>query len=139
VGFDRLSTASQDENTRAAKVLMQEGLIGCIEGAPPAWITSATEPPEITVPWLEDLLSKQDTYRAGALTIFCYAVGTNSLMDMRPFSDGVRGAGEFTKKLFRRLSPAADRRARDARSPLAATAGALRACIPLADDPDLAQ
>lgn len=109
MGIDRLSTASQDKNTRAAKDLMQDGLIGCIEGAPPAWITGATEPPAITVPWLEDLLSKQDTYRAGALTIFCYAVGTKSLMDMRPFSEGVRGAGELTKKLLPHLSIPATR------------------------------
>lgn len=109
MAIERLSTASKDDTTRKAKDLMQESLISCIEGEPPAWIREAGEPPAVTEPWIEDLLSKADTYRAGALTIFCYAVASGDVMDLRPFSEGVRGTGEFTKHLLPHLSIPATR------------------------------
>jgi hypothetical protein len=109
MAIERLSTASKDDTTRAAKELMQESLIACIEGDPPAWVRDARDPPAVTEAWVEDLLSKTDTYRAGALTIFCYGVASGDLMDMRPFSDGVRGTGEFTKHLLPHLSIPATR------------------------------
>ncbi|MGH9280349.1 MAG: hypothetical protein ACRD12_19895 [Acidimicrobiales bacterium] len=109
MAIERLSTASKDDTTRQAKDLMQESLIACIEGEPPAWIRDASDPPVVAEPWLEDLLSKGDTYRAGALTIFCYAVASGEVMDMRPFSEGVRGTGEFTKHLLPHLSIPATR------------------------------
>lgn len=109
MAIERLSTASQDDTTRAAKALMQDGLIACIEGQPPVWIQDSTDPPVVAVPWIENLLSKPDTYRAGALTIFCYAVASGDVMDMRPFSAGVRGTGEFTKRLLPHLSIPATR------------------------------
>ncbi len=109
MAIERLSTASKDDTTRKAKDLMQESLITCIEGEPPAWIRDASEPLAITEPWIEDLLSKADTYRAGALTIFCYSVASGDVMDMRPFSEGVRGTGELTKRLMPHLSIPATR------------------------------
>jgi hypothetical protein len=107
--IQRLSTASNNVTTRGAKELMQEGLIACIEGKPPMWVLGANDPPAVAEPWIEDLLSKPDTYRAGALTIFCYAVASGDVMDMRPFSEGVRGTGEFTKRLLPQLSVPATR------------------------------
>ena len=109
MAIKRLSTASKDDTTRKAKGLMQESLIACIEGDPPAWIRDAGEPPAVTEPWVDDLLYKADTYRAGALTIFCYAAASGEVMDMRPFSEGVRGTGEFTKHLLPHLSIPATR------------------------------
>lgn len=109
MAIERLSTASKDDTTRQAKDLMQEGLVACIEAEPPAWIRGASDPASVAEPWIEDLLSKADTYRAGALTIFCYAVATGEVMDMRPFSEGVRGTGEFTKHLLPHLSIPATR------------------------------
>lgn len=109
MAIERLSTASKDDTTRKAKDLMQEGLVACIQGKPPPWIRDASDPPAATEPWVEDLLGKADTYRAGALTIFCYAVATGDVMDMRPFSEGVRGTGEFTKHLLPHLSIPATR------------------------------
>lgn len=109
MAIERLSTASKDDTTRKAKDLMQESLVACIEGDSPAWIRDAGEPPAVAEPWIEDLLSKTDTYRAGALTIFCYAVASGEVMDMRPFSEGVRGTGEFTKHLLPHLSIPATR------------------------------
>lgn len=109
MAIERLSTSSKDDTTRRAKELMQEGLIACIEGEPPDWIRGAKDPPVVAEPWIEDLLGKPDTYRAGALTIFCYAVASGDVMDMRPFSEGVRGTGELTKHLLPHLSIPATR------------------------------
>jgi len=109
MSIERLSTASKDPTTRRAKELMQEGLIGCIENQPPGWVRDAGETPDVARDWVEDLLSKTDTYRAGALTIFCYAVASDEPMDMRPFSEGVRGTGELTKALLPHLSIPATR------------------------------
>lgn len=109
MAIERLSTASKDATTREAKELMQESLIACIEGEPPAWIRDASDPPALVEPWIDDLLAKADTYRAGALTIFCYAVVSGGVMDMRPFSEGLRGTGEFIKHLSPHLSIPATR------------------------------
>lgn len=109
MAIERLSTSSKDDTTRRAKELIQEGLIACIEGEPPDWVREAREPPAVTEPWIEDLLGKADTYRAGALTIFCYAVASGEVMDMRAFSEGVRGTGELTKHLLPHLSIPATR------------------------------
>src|SRR6266508_5939809 len=109
MAIQRLSTASKDDTTRVAKELMQKALIACIEGEPPEWVRTAGDPPPATESWLDDLLRKPDTYRAGALTIFCYAVASRDVMDMRPFSDGVRGTGELTKRLLPHLSIPATR------------------------------
>jgi hypothetical protein len=107
--IERLPTASNNETTQAAKDLMQESLIRCIEGEPDDWMKDIGPPPAVAMPWIDDLLSKADTYRAGALTIFCYAVASGGSMDLRPFSDGVRGTGELTKRLLPHLSIPATR------------------------------
>jgi len=107
--IERLRVAGNNEVTRRAKQLLQDGLIGCIEGTPPQWAVAAGEPPPTVKPWIDDLLSKQDTYRAGVVTIFCIAVANGDVIDMRPFSLGVRGVGEFTKQLLPHLSIPATR------------------------------
>jgi hypothetical protein len=87
-----------------ARNLLESTMRGLVEGDPArtAEAAAATPPTAIKV-LLDDLLSKRDTYRDGALTLLAFPVAAGEPLDITRRIDGDRAASGFLEDLLRDL------------------------------------
>lgn len=87
-----------------ARTLLDETMRGLVEGE--AIITAraaAAKPPYDVKALLDDLLSKADTYRDGALTLLAFPVAAGEPLDVTRRIDGDRAASGHLEILLRDL------------------------------------
>jgi hypothetical protein len=84
----------------AARALLESTLPRLVEGDP-ALLVEATRPPRRAKPWLDDLLSKVDTYRDGMLALLAFPVAGGRPMDLTSSKlPGARGVAQAVATLL---------------------------------------
>jgi hypothetical protein len=87
----------------AARVLLTE-VLHALVGRAPELLDEASRPPDDTLPLLDDLLSKADTYRDGMLTLLAFPVAAGSPMDLTSgLMPGGRGVAQHVASLLAEL------------------------------------
>jgi hypothetical protein len=87
-----------------ARAVLEQTMRGLVEGE--STITAkaaAAKPPDNVKALLDDLLSKTDTYRDGALTLLAFPVAAAEPLDVTRRIDGDRAASGYLEDLLREL------------------------------------
>lgn len=87
-----------------ARNLLELTMSGLVDGEPALTAkAAAATPPEPIKLLLDDLLSKRDTYRDGALTLLAFPVAAGEPLDVTRRIDGDRAASGYLEDLLRDL------------------------------------
>lgn len=87
-----------------ARAVLERTMRGLVDGEPTVTAkAAAANPPDDVKVLLDDLLSKTDTYRDGALTLLAFPVAAGEPLDVTRRIDGDRAASGYLEALLRDL------------------------------------